>query len=94
MKYLKLQGEIHVIDSPLYSDDGLEAATQRSQHYYATLGFPEMASRYFHHHESTLKHVGAKMLYSPRSFSSRLNHLLGNNDSPFPWNVITKQDVE
>jgi ubiquinone/menaquinone biosynthesis C-methylase UbiE len=94
MKYLKPQGEIHVIDSPLYSNDELEAATQRSQHYYTSLGFPEMASRYFHHHESTLKHVGAKMLYSPRSFSSRLNHLLGNNDSPFPWNVITKQDVE
>jgi ubiquinone/menaquinone biosynthesis C-methylase UbiE len=93
-KYLKPQGEIHVIDSPLYSDDEVEAATQRSQEYYSSLGFPEMASHYFHHRESTLKELGAKTLYSPRSFSNRLNRLLAKNDSSFPWNVFTKQHVE
>lgn len=87
LKYLKPGGEIHVMDSPLYNDDaGVEAAAARTQTYYASLGFPQMAAFYFHHRFSVLQSFSPRVLYSPRMLA--LKRLFGKPDSPFPWFVI------
>lgn len=93
MKILKPQGEIHIIDSPLYDDVEFEQAVQRSQQYYSSIGFPEMGEHYFHHRISDLKMFDAKNLYHPQSFMARLMRRLRQVDSPFPWYVIKKQGV-
>jgi ubiquinone/menaquinone biosynthesis C-methylase UbiE len=93
-QYLKPHGEIHIIDSPLYNNDEISDAVQRSRQYYASLGFPEMAEQYFHHRESDLDPFGAKWLYRPRLHAFRWKRLLRSVDSPFPWIVINKQTVQ
>ena len=93
LRYLKGQGEIHIIDSPLYSDSERDQAANRSLQYYASLGFPQMAEHYFHHRASDLSTFRRKTLYQGRPLTLRLNQLLGRFDSPFPWMVIQKQDV-
>ena len=93
-KYLNPHGEIHIIDSPLYTDAELEEAVRRSGQYYSSIGFPEMAKRYFHHRLSDLKAFDAKRLYHPHPLLLRLKHWLGQTDSPFPWYAIRKQGVE
>ena len=90
LRYLKLYGEIHIIDSPLYSDADLQTATYRSQQYYSSLGFPEMVGYYFHHRYSDLDAFDAKWLYHPRPQMLRLKRLFGWVDSPFPWIVIRR----
>lgn len=92
--YLKPQGEIHIMDSPLYSDAEWQAASERSQRYYSSLGFPEMSRYYFHHRLSDLDSFDSKRLYHPQSYMHRLKHFLGRVDSPFPWIMIRKQNVE
>ena len=94
LRYLKGQGEIHIIDSPLYSDSERDQAANRSLQYYAALGVPQMAEHYFHHRASDLRAFRPKTLYHVRPLILRLSQLLGRVDSPFPWIVIEKQDVK
>ena len=93
-RYLKQQGEIHILDSPLYGITELENAAHRSQHHYSNLGFPQMAKQYFHHSVSRLKPFEPLTLYQPQPFLLRLKHFLGQVDSPFPWIVIRKGNVK
>ncbi len=90
LNYLKPLGEIHILDSPLYSDNELGKAILRSQHYYAALGFPEMAEHYFHHRLSDLDVYHPKTLYQPSSWKQFIYRILGKVDSPFPWLMIKK----
>jgi len=91
--YLKPHGEIHILDSPLYADDEISGAIQRSRQYYSSLGFPDMVEQYFHHCETDLKPFDAKWLYRPHSRVLRWKRLLRSFDSPFPWIVVGKQAV-
>ena len=91
--YLKPQGEIHIIDSPLYTDGEITNAIQRSGQYYSSLGFPEMAEQYFHHCASDINGFDAKWLYRPSPGALHLKRLLRSFDSPFPWVVIGKQTM-
>ena len=93
LQYLKGQGEIHIVDSPLYSDSERDHAANRSLQYYSALGVPQMAEHYFHHRASDLRAFGPKTLYQGHPLTLRLNQLLGQVDSPFPWIVIQKQDI-
>lgn len=88
--YLKPQGEIHILDTPFYLDNELDAATLRSRQYYTALGFPEMMDHYFHHRVSDLQALHPKILYLPQSWTLRLKQLLRQDDSPFPWIMIKK----
>jgi len=92
-QYLKPHGEIHIMDSPLYTDAERANAVQRSREYYSVLGFPEMEKYYFHHRFSELKVFEPATLYLPQPLTLRLKHLLGRVDSPFPWIVIRKENV-
>lgn len=73
-------GEIHILDSPLYPPDQLPDARRRSLEYYRDLGFPEMARHYHHHAWTVLDRFQPHWLYRPRS---RNRGEPGN--SPFPW---------
>jgi SAM-dependent methyltransferase len=89
-EHLKPQGEIHILDTPLYSDSELNAAILRSHQYYTSLGFPEMIEHYFHHRISDFDTLNPKMLYHPRALTLRLKRWIGQADSPFPWVVVRK----
>jgi ubiquinone/menaquinone biosynthesis C-methylase UbiE len=86
--YLKPRGEIHIVDSPLYADEELAGAAQRSRDYFSSLGFPEMAEHYFHHLLSVLEEFEYNIPYRPLTLWLRAKRLLGQVDSPFPWIVI------
>ncbi|ESU23159.1 hypothetical protein FEDK69T_13100 [Flavobacterium enshiense DK69] len=80
--YLLTQnGEIHSIDTPFYNNNSIVSAKKRSQIYYESLGFPEMAKNYFHHRFDDLgKH---KIMYKQSLFSKYFK-----KDSPFCWILI------
>lgn len=85
LTWLTPDGEIHIIDSPVYNLTEMESARQRSKQYFIQLGVPEMTTRYFHHSWSDL----SQFRFNVRSRPSRLKRLWSNS-SPFPWIVITK----
>jgi SAM-dependent methyltransferase len=87
---LKVRGEIHVLDSPLYLPGQLPSARERSNTYYTKLGFPEMAGYYFHHPISALEQFSPRWLYQPKNLLIRLAHMFGRTVSPFPWIVIDR----
>ncbi len=81
-------GEIHVLDSPLYSPEEIPAARERTRAYYATLCYPEMAEQYFHHAFSELELFVPRWLYRPDNLLPRLVRRLGQSPASFPWLVI------
>lgn len=86
-KWLKSMGEIHLIDSPFYRPDQIENAKARTTRYYQNLGFPEMASHYFHHSWSELPNL--KTHYKPSLFAKLLK-----TDSPFCWISIDAETAK
>lgn len=78
---LNPNGEIHIIDSPLYSLRELAHAKKRTQDYYIGMNVPEMANYYFHHPNDSLN--GFDVLYRPSG--NRILSLLKGKDSPFNW---------
>jgi hypothetical protein len=89
--YLKPQGEIHILDSPLYIEAELEDANRRSQQYYVSIGFPEMSQQYYHHSISEINKFHSKTLYNPQALMIHLKRRAGQVDSPFPWIMVQKQ---
>jgi len=87
---LNQNGEIHIIDSPFYTKSNVEAARKRTKIYYESIGFPEMAEKYFHHTYNDLLNFNYKILYNPQSLEKKLSHLFLGNYSPFPWIIINK----
>ncbi len=86
--FLKPHGEIHIIDSPFYNKGQIVSAKRRTLDYYTQLGFPEMASHYFHHSFENIKDF--KILYKPTK--SIINKLLSKKDSPFMWLCYTRDN--
>lgn len=83
-------GEIHIIDSPFYSETEVNNARKRTIDYYRSIGFPEMTKNYFHHSFSELSRFKSKVLYNPKSFNKKVMRLFSIKDSPFPWIKITR----
>ncbi len=81
------EGEIHILDSPFYPEEELVHAKFRSERYYASRGFPEMANYYFHHSLPAIKKLGAETLYYP--FPGVLSRIF--RQPPFPWLRLRKQ---
>jgi len=84
---LNENGEIHLIDSPIYSEDGTKKAKQRTMDYYSSLGFSEMSGNYHHHSWNELKDFNYKILYNPSTIKNKLKNFI-IDDSPFPWIII------
>ena len=77
-QFVKPGGEIHILDSHLYSDKEVANAKERSDRYYQSIGCMEMSERYFHHPKSELSSFDFEFLYRPGGLFSK-------KDSPFPW---------
>jgi len=86
LKLLKSGGEIHLLDSPFYEEEEIEAAKQRTFLYYDSLGYPEMCDHYFHHNINDLKGFRYHILQNPNSL---FNKFWGNRDC-FHWICIKK----
>lgn len=87
IRYLTLQGEIHIIDSHFYQPYEVAAAVQRSKKYFADIGFPEMAPLYFHHCIQEIESLRFSILYDPNSWMNRLSF----RKNPFHWLVVKNQ---
>jgi len=87
---IRENGEIHIMDSPLYSNDEVENAKERTRVYFSSIGFPQMTDRYFHHTFSELDDFNYTILYEPLSVRKKIKRLITSKDSPFHWILITK----
>ena len=85
-EFLKEDGEIHIIDSPFYTESERINARKRTESYFEKLNVPEMIEYYHHHSYSELKTFKHKILYKPKK--SILNFIKRN--SPFPWIRLIK----
>lgn len=87
---LKPHGEIHILDSPFYTAEEVDAAKERSRKYYTDLGVPEMADNYYHHSWTELEPFAPKQLYKHNKMISKVQRIFGSYTSPFPWLVIER----
>ena len=87
---LNTNGEIHIIDSPVYKSTEVVNARQRTMDYYSIMDSLEMAEHYHHHTRDELSGYNYNILYHPHSFMNRLKRLFSTKDSPFPWIKISK----
>ena len=89
---LRPGGEVHILDSPIYTDAGAAAAArERSLQHYNSLGIPEMAAEYHHHTRQTFAPLHVDVLHDPASPLARLHRrVLRTERSPFPWLRIRK----
>ncbi len=87
-RLLKRAGEIHIMDSPWYSANNLEAARQRTMQYYDALGVPEMSQWYHHHCLNGLTGCRRRVLWNPDSLSNRLVSFVGRTGLGFPWIML------
>jgi ubiquinone/menaquinone biosynthesis C-methylase UbiE len=83
-------GEIHILDSPLYSDAGVATARERSKNYFENLGFPGMEKYYHQHSRTVLRKFNQVILHNPDKFITRVRIRLAG-ESPFPWIRITRK---
>lgn len=90
MELLSYNGEIHIIDSPIYSASEIAEAKTRSHSYYKQAGQEEMINYYFHHDFDDLIKWEYEILYK-QSKRNYIRKFLGTNDMPFPWIKITKK---
>jgi ubiquinone/menaquinone biosynthesis C-methylase UbiE len=77
-------GEIHILDSPLYSSSEIPEARGRTQKYYEDLGFPEMAHFYYPPNKEELKGFTYKVLFNPHSIWNQIGR-----KEPFYWISIS-----
>jgi ubiquinone/menaquinone biosynthesis C-methylase UbiE len=86
LRLLSSGGEIHIIDTPFYTDSDVKQSEENSERHFKQLGFPDMKAFYFRHTLKELRLFNHKFLYHPRKLFLRL-HL---QNRPFPWVCISK----
>src|SRR5687767_9920983 len=64
-RLLKPGGEIHILDSHFYKPGRSEEAKKRTAEYFRRLGYPEMASHYYHHCTHDLEEFNYRILHKP-----------------------------
>jgi SAM-dependent methyltransferase len=82
---LTANGEIHIFDSPFYSENEVVHAKQRSLDYFTASSAAPLSDFYSHNTLRVLQAYKPRMLYKPRPL---LQRLLRIKDSPFPWLMI------
>lgn len=87
-KLLTVSGEIHILDSPLYSPAGIADARHRTEAYFTSLGYPEMKTFYYHHSKNDLMSFNPTFLFDPSQSIERLKKLVGLKQPAFPWVMI------
>ena len=92
LQFLNPEGEIHIFDSPFYTNAQKKAAQMRSQEYFQSLGIPHMAENFHHHTLNELAAYPYQLLYNPYEKANRLKFKLKRIPiNPFPWICITKK---
>ena len=81
---------IHIIDTPFYLTSELIYEKKKTLKYYHSIGFPDMANKYFHHSVDEVKYLRCNHLYNPSSMKNKFSNFIFENDSPFPWIVVTR----
>jgi SAM-dependent methyltransferase len=85
------QGEIHILDSPVYTRDEVAAARERTRRHYAAIGVPDMADAYHHHTWESFGPFHVEVLHRPDAAMTRLRRrVLRSPLSPFPWLRISR----
>lgn len=79
-------GEIHILDTPFYSEEEIRIAALRSADHFDKLNVPGMTEYYHHHSRAELETYDPDILYSP----SKWLNSLGFKRNPFPWIRIKK----
>lgn len=80
-------GEIHIVDSPVYSSAEALNARERTRIYFEKKGFGKMNDWYHHHTWSELESFKFKILSKPPPRIIRW--ALKGGSTPFPWIKIT-----
>lgn len=87
---LSKDGEIHILDSPIYKSNQIDSAKERSVECFTSIGSPEMKKYYFHHSIDVLRKYNLKIMYNPQlTHNHILRKFIFKNLSPFPWIKIT-----
>ncbi|PPU93604.1 class I SAM-dependent methyltransferase [Xanthomonas albilineans] len=93
LSLLHADGELHIIDSPLYADIArAQASAVRSLHYFTDLGCAELAQQYHQHPYAALDGIVMRMLFDPRRLSARCLRALRWRQPHFPWLCIRTRD--
>lgn len=82
---LKGGGEIHILDSPIYTENQIEEAQRQKEAYFEKLSCMEMMEYYHFHQKSDLAPYDYEYLYSYGFFK----RLFRKKDSVYPWVKIT-----
>jgi len=90
--WLAPDGELDLLDSPLYRTADVAAARERSRAYYASIGVPEMAGTYHHHDWHELDGFAFEARHRPDSARARFERRVHRRHrSPFPWLVLRNE---
>jgi len=84
LNLLSPTGEMHILDSPIYTANQLEGAKERTNRYFNTKECPHMKSFFHHHTWESLSPFTYQILYNPTTISKRVIRFI-NKDTPFPW---------
>jgi hypothetical protein len=87
---LAADGEIHVLDSPIYDPADVASARERTRAHYQRIGVEEMIEHYHHHDWKVFDGLSHDVLHRPLSVRHRAERrLLRRPVSQFPWIRIT-----
>jgi SAM-dependent methyltransferase len=81
LKHTNGEGEVHILDSHLYSENEISEAGQRSAAYFHSKGYNKMSAFYFHHSLEELPCFNFSFLYNPHSVFNKLF----KKKNPFYW---------
>jgi ubiquinone/menaquinone biosynthesis C-methylase UbiE len=90
MNLLGKQGEVFIVDSPIYDSEDLTSAHDRSRSYFMKLGAPEMIDLYHHHCWDDLKEFKYQVVYNPKTLKSRVKRRFFRSESPFPFIKVSR----
>ena len=82
LSLLKIDGEIHIIDTPFYTNEEILSAKFRSEKYFNKYN-SAMKDKYFHHQLNNLSEFKTKIIFNPKSPINRIKRSLFDDITPF-----------
>lgn len=80
--FLDPDGEIHIIDSPLYKKSGDSGAAKKSRKHFESIGVPEMDKFHFHHGWDVIERRKHTVMYKPKG---GMGKMFGKKENPLCW---------
>ena len=88
MGFLQAGGEIHILDSPIYTPGAVASAHERSNNYFRDSGNPAMTKFYHHHQWKSFQKFNYQVLHNPAAVWNKWKSWMSPG-SPFPWVRVT-----